>query len=51
MQQKKIQALQTEVEILSNLQHPNIVGYLGSQKDKEEDNLNVFLEYVPDGTL
>ena len=51
MQQKKLLALESEINILSKCNHPNIVSYLGSQKDKDGVNLNVFLEYVPDGTL
>ena len=43
--QEKIDALQQEIEVLSELKHKNIVRYLGSKKEKE--NLNIFLEFVP----
>jgi serine/threonine protein kinase len=49
MQEKKITALEQEINVLQKLKHPNIVRFLGSLK--KEDYLNVFLEYVPAGTL
>ena len=41
--------LQKEIEILRSLRHENIVRYLGTSI--EENMLNIFLEYVPGGSL
>lgn len=40
---EKIQALEREIEILSKLQHKNIVRYLGTTRDDEY--FDIFLEY------
>lgn len=51
-EQKKmnmIDALQREMNFLRELQHENIVQYLGS--NSEESFLNIFLEYVPGGSV
>jgi mitogen-activated protein kinase kinase kinase len=44
-----VEALEREVLILKELDHPNIVRYLGSKH--EANNLNIFLEYVPGGSI
>ncbi|ORX80671.1 Pkinase-domain-containing protein [Basidiobolus meristosporus CBS 931.73] len=44
-----LEALQREIALLKGLKHPNIVRYLGSQMD--EEHLNIFLEYVPGGSV
>jgi serine/threonine protein kinase len=41
---EKIEALQQEIEVLSDLKHRNIVRYMGARQQK--DTLNIFLEYV-----
>ena len=46
---KKIDALQTEIELLKGLRHKNIVEYLGTCQRNE--NLHIFLEYVSGGSL
>lgn len=48
-QQAEIRALQSEIGILRNLKHENIVQYLGSSV--ENNTLNIFLEYVPGGSI
>lgn len=48
-QQRKLRALKQEIKLLNSLQHHNIVKYLGTHEDKE--HLNVFLEYVAQGSL
>lgn len=50
-QRKKsmIDALQREMKLLQDLQHPNIVQYLGS--NCENNYLNIYLEYVPGGSV
>eukprot|EP00760_Papus_ankaliazontas_P013322 PhM_4_TR15690/c2_g5_i1/m.54430 len=47
----KLTALQTEIKILKKLSHPCIVKYLSSEKAKEGTGVNIFLEYVPGGSL
>ncbi|RDB21078.1 Protein kinase byr2 [Hypsizygus marmoreus] len=44
-----LSALEREIELLKNLQHANIVQYLYSSID--EEYLNIFLEYVPGGSV
>jgi len=44
-----LSALEREIELLKNLQHENIVQYLYSSID--DDYLNIFLEYVPGGSV
>ncbi|KAK2792790.1 ATP binding [Onygenales sp. PD_12] len=44
-----VSALKHEIDLLQGLQHPNIVQYLGTSTD--EQNLNIFLEYVPGGSI
>lgn len=44
-----MKALEQEIELLKTLNHRNIVKYLGTHKDKNK--LNIFLEYVPGGSL
>ncbi|KAL8242787.1 hypothetical protein R6Q59_013089 [Mikania micrantha] len=47
--QAHIRELEEEVKLLKNLSHPNIVRYLGTAR--EEDSLNIFLEFVPGGSI
>ena len=44
-----VDALKREIGLLKSFQHPNIVQYLGSSSD--EEHLNIFLEYVPGGSV
>ncbi|KAK6506838.1 ATP binding [Arthrobotrys musiformis] len=44
-----MESLEREIALLKDLQHENIVQYLGS--DSEPDCLNIFLEYVPGGSV
>ncbi|KAG6885854.1 hypothetical protein C0993_008817 [Termitomyces sp. T159_Od127] len=44
-----VQALKMESETLKDLDHPNIVQYLGFEETPE--NLSIFLEYVPGGSI
>ncbi|EHL01995.1 putative Serine/threonine-protein kinase STE11 [Glarea lozoyensis 74030] len=44
-----IDALKREISLLRDLQHPNIVQYLGCSSSAE--HLNIFLEYVPGGSV
>ncbi|TFK29968.1 Pkinase-domain-containing protein [Coprinopsis marcescibilis] len=44
-----LSALEREIELLKVLQHENIVQYLYSSLD--EEYLNIFLEYVPGGSV
>ncbi|PFH59873.1 hypothetical protein XA68_11765 [Ophiocordyceps unilateralis] len=44
-----IDALKREISLLRDLRHPNIVQYLGCSSSA--DQLNIFLEYVPGGSV
>ncbi|KAM0303632.1 hypothetical protein HYE67_003710 [Fusarium culmorum] len=44
-----IDALKREISLLRDLRHPNIVQYLGCSSTA--DYLNIFLEYVPGGSV
>ncbi|GAA5925359.1 uncharacterized protein JCM15063_005005 [Sporobolomyces koalae] len=44
-----LEALEREIELLKVLQHENIVQYLDSSTDGQ--HLNIFLEYVPGGSV
>ncbi|CAL0308567.1 unnamed protein product [Lupinus luteus] len=44
-----IKELEEEVKLLKDLSHPNIVRYLGTVR--EEDSLNILLEFVPGGSI
>ena len=44
-----VAALKREIDLLRDLQHDNIVQYLGSNSD--EEHFNIFLEYVPGGSV
>ena len=46
---KIVESFQMEMKLLSELHHDNIVTYLGSSTDN--NNLNIFLEYVPGGSI
>ncbi|CAA7027564.1 unnamed protein product [Microthlaspi erraticum] len=47
--QAHIQELEEEVKLLKNHSHPNIVRYLGTVR--EDETLNILLEFVPGGSL
>ncbi|WRT65025.1 uncharacterized protein IL334_001966 [Kwoniella shivajii] len=47
--QSMVSALEREIELLKELQHENIVQYLDSSAD--DNHLNIFLEYVPGGSV
>jgi serine/threonine protein kinase len=46
---KLVEALQNEISLLKELDHENIVKYLGCEVS--DDFINVFLEYVPGGSI
>lgn len=48
-QKVQIEALQSEIEFLKDLYHPNVVAYLGCEVSREY--ISIFLEYVPGGTI
>ena len=49
IQQESMEQLEQEVELLSRLQHPNIVRYVGIVREAKA--LFIFLEYVPGGSI
>lgn len=44
-----VESLEAEIALLKTIQHPNIVQYLDSYMD--DTHLNIFLEYVPGGSV
>lgn len=44
-------ALYREIQLLKDLEHDNIVQYLGYDVDEDEGHINIFLEYVPGGSI
>ena len=46
-----IELLKTEIKPLQALKHPNIVKYLGAGIDEEKKSVDLFLEYVPGGSI
>lgn len=46
---KEHNQLQREIDLLKNLNHPNIVGYLGTVL--ADDVISIFMEYVPGGSI
>eukprot|EP00850_Spirogloea_muscicola_P003651 SM000015S01151 [mRNA] locus=s15:51197:56621:- [translate_table: standard] len=46
---ESIKQIKQEIALLSQLEHPNIVKYLGT--DTEGDFLYIFLEYIPGGSI
>ncbi|KAJ6493834.1 kinase-like domain-containing protein [Mycena vulgaris] len=46
-----LRTLEREIELLKDLQHDNIVQYFYSSLDDDSDYLNIFLEYVPGGSV
>ena len=51
MSDKEKQMLVSEVNILRELKHPNIVRYLGAEVDTSNNILNIFQEWVPGGSV
>ena len=46
---KELVALENEIKMLKNFEHPNIVRYLGTER--KDDTLSIFLEYIPGGSI
>ena len=44
-----VQSLESEIAVLSKLSHPNIVKYIGTQRD--DKNLYIFLEFISGGSI
>lgn len=47
----KVLALQKEIAVLEDLDHPNIIQYLGTQRTKRGTRLNIFLEHASEGSI
>ena len=45
----ELETFHKEIRLMQGLKHPNIVAYLGA--DLRDDEFNIFLEYVPNGSL
>ena len=58
-QDKRVGALEQEIALMKELDHPHIVRYVGTQRSAPEDMarqggvgyLYIFLEYVPGGSV
>ena len=48
--QRQVQELDTEIRVLRNLQHKNIVKYLGMER-KRPATMFIFMEYMPGGSV
>eukprot|EP00667_Euglena_gracilis_P005332 EG_transcript_5366 len=48
---KEAENLERELQLMKLFKHENIVRYYGCKHDKEHNQLNIFLEYVPGGSL
>lgn len=46
-----LSSIESEVSCLQGLRHPNIVQYLGVERDEAEGTLSIFLEYVAGGSI
>ncbi|KAI9260645.1 hypothetical protein BDA99DRAFT_88006 [Phascolomyces articulosus] len=46
-----VDALYREISLLEDLDHENIVQYLGYDYDEDEGHIHIFLEYVPGGSI
>jgi hypothetical protein len=49
--EKQYEKLQHEVGLLRSLSHMNIVGYRGTDFDESTRTVNIFMEYVPGGSI
>jgi serine/threonine protein kinase len=49
--QEAADALYREVSLLKDLDHENIVQYIGYDSDVTEGHIYIFLEYVPGGSI
>lgn len=47
----RLESLMSEIRILSVLSHKNIVKYLGHHNDAQNKIFNIFLEYIPGGSI
>lgn len=48
-QSRAVRSLRQEIQLMKDLDHPNIVRYLGTQH--VDNTLNIFLEFVPGGSI
>ena len=48
---KQRRSLKWETDIMNSLNHPNIVKYINSDYDEDKIQANIFMEYVPGGSL
>jgi serine/threonine protein kinase len=48
---REVELVQREIEIMSSLEHPNVVRFLGSQTDSASGTVFVITEWVPGGSI
>eukprot|EP00668_Euglena_longa_P036632 GGOE01047080.1.p1 GENE.GGOE01047080.1~~GGOE01047080.1.p1 ORF type:complete len:848 (-),score=221.65 GGOE01047080.1:951-3422(-) len=49
--QKQVEKLAVEISLMREYQHPNIVQYYGCEVDREDNVLNIMMEYTPGGSI
>jgi hypothetical protein len=49
--EQRLAKLAKEISLLAQLQHPNIVEYRGMNIDGEAGQVNIFMDYVPGGSI
>eukprot|EP01010_Urceolus_cornutus_P000718 NODE_1230_length_1019_cov_240.205155_g944_i0.p1 GENE.NODE_1230_length_1019_cov_240.205155_g944_i0~~NODE_1230_length_1019_cov_240.205155_g944_i0.p1 ORF type:complete len:290 (-),score=73.62 NODE_1230_length_1019_cov_240.205155_g944_i0:120-989(-) len=50
-QSEDLESFQQELDVMKDLNHINIVRYLGSDYSDSDNVLNIFLEYMPQGSI
>eukprot|EP00802_Teleaulax_amphioxeia_P009351 Tamp_09367.p1 GENE.Tamp_09367~~Tamp_09367.p1 ORF type:complete len:589 (+),score=101.45 Tamp_09367:209-1975(+) len=48
---EEVQQLEMEIALLGTLHHPNIVKYLGTERNNVTNELSIFLEHCPGGSV
>lgn len=48
---QRLEAVENEIELMRNLDHPHIVRYLGSRRDETKNSFYILLEYVSCGSI
>lgn len=48
---ERLEAVEKEIELMRNLDHPHIVRYLGSRRDEARSSFYILLEYVSCGSI
>uniref|UniRef100_A0A7S1HX39 Protein kinase domain-containing protein n=1 Tax=Eutreptiella gymnastica TaxID=73025 RepID=A0A7S1HX39_9EUGL len=49
--EEDLKAFQAELDVMKSVHHPNVVQYLGSEFQEDLNMLNIFMEYMPQGSI